>query len=497
MTLPANLIFIQSDNHNQQVLGCYGHQIVKTPTIDKLASCGVRFASAYTASPVCCPARAAMATGRFPHQTGYWDNALAYDGRVPSWMLRLREQGHIVTGIGKFHYRSGEQDNGFTEEILGMHLHAGKGAIRNLLRGYDNELPATNDARWDLYAKRSGPGETHYQEFDRQITLKAVEWLREHARPHEKPWVLKIGYVSPHPPFAVPPRLYDLYPEDQMPLPVQFRPGHRPEHPAVRHKRWIENCHDMTDDRVLRRVAAAYFALITYLDENIAVIMRAAEDLGLLATTRVIYTSDHGELFGAHGLFGKCNLYEGAAAVPLVVSGPDIPKNSVVSQLVSHVDLYPTIIEGAGARLMEADAGLLGGSLFDAIHRQDASRVAFAEYHGHGSKAGQFMLRDGNLKLIYHVGMPPQLFDLLNDPNETHDLVEENCDDGHAQSLERQLRAICDPEEVDARAKADQRRLAEHWGGPDKLKNEEFILFTPPPGVSSEEAWAPGTDEPH
>jgi arylsulfatase A-like enzyme len=129
-----------------------------------------------------------------------------------------------------------------------------------------------------------------------------------------------------------------------------------------------------------------------HLDENISLIMRAVEELDLLATTRIIYTSDHGELFGAHGLFGKCNLYEGAAAVPLVISGPDIPGNGVVSQLVSHVDLFPTIIEGAGARLTEADAGLLGQSLFDAIRRQDTSRIAFAEYHGHGSKAGQFMV---------------------------------------------------------------------------------------------------------
>jgi choline-sulfatase len=489
MTRPANLIFIQSDNHNRDVLGCYGHRIVRTPTIDKLASHGVRFVGAYTASPLCCPARAAMATGRFPHETGYWDNALAYDGRVASWMHRLRGEGHIVAGIGKLHYRSGEQDNGFTEEFLGMHLLGGKGAIRNLLRGYDNELPADDDSRWDLYTKRSGPGETHYQEFDRKITVRAVEWLREHARPTEKPWVLKIGYASPHPPFAVPQRLYDLYPEHLMPLPVRFQPGSRPEHPAVRHKRWIENCHDMTDDRMLRRIAAAYFSLITFLDENIAAVMKAAEDLGLLPTTRIVYTSDHGELFGAHGLFGKCNLYEGAAAVPLIISGPGIPENRFVSQLTSHVDLFPTIIEGAGAWLTEADGDLRGASLFDAICQQNPSRPAFAEYHGHGSKAGQFMLRDGHIKLIYHVGMPPQLFDLSDDPNEMHDLIEEDTDNGRAQLLERKLRTICNPEEVDARAKADQRRMAELWGGPEQLKNEDFILFTPPPGVSKGEAW--------
>jgi choline-sulfatase len=492
---PANLILIQSDNHSRKILGCYGHEIVKTPTLDKLASRGVRFANAYAASPLCVPARAAMATGRFPHQSGYWDNAIAYDARIPSWMHRIREQGHAVAGIGKFHYRSSEQDNGFSEESLSMHLHSGRGAVRTLLRGYDNELPAADDARWDLYAKRSGPGESHYQQYDKQITRRATEWLREHGGPSAKPWALVIGYACPHPPFAAPQRLFDLYPEDRMPLPVRFRPGDRSEHPAVRHKRWIENCHDMTDERVLRRIAAAYFALITFLDENIAEVMRVAEELGLLATTRIIYTSDHGELFGAQGLLGKSSLYEGSVGVPLILSGPDIPENHVVSTLVSHVDLFPTVVDGVGGQMARADVDLPGRSLFDIVDRQEPLRAAFAEYHAQSSKAGQFMLRDGYLKLIYHVGMPAQLFDLSVDPDEIHDLVEEGSDGGSVHALELKLRAICDPEQVDVRAKSDQRLMAEHWGGPAKLQSEEFILFTPPPGVSSKDAWALGHDK--
>ena len=100
------------------------------------------------------------------------------------------------------------------------------------------------------------------------------------------------------------------------------------------------------------------------------------------------------------------------------------------------------------------------------------------------------MLREGDLKLIYHVGMPPQLFDLAADPDEAHDLVEEQRDAGRAKTLEAQLRTICDPEEVDTRAKADQRKMAEFWGGPDKLRGAEQIVFTPPPGVSAADAWA-------
>jgi choline-sulfatase len=496
VAIPANLILIQSDNHSRKILGCYGHQIVKTPTLDKLASRGLRFANAYSASPLCVPARAAMATGRFPHQTGYWDNAIAYDARIPSWMHRVRDQGHTVAGIGKFHYRGSDQDNGFSEEFLSMHLHGGRGAIRNLLRGFDNELPAADDARWDLYAKRSGPGDSHYQDYDRQITRRATDWLREHTAPSLKPWILVIGYACPHPPFAAPQRLFDLYPEDRMPLPLRFGPGDRPEHPAARHKRWIERTHDMTDERILRRIAAAYFALVTYLDENIAEIMRVVEELGLLATTRIIYTSDHGELFGAQGLLGKSSLYEGSVGVPLILCGPGIPENQVADELVSHVDLFPTVVDAVGARVLSADAGLRGHSFFDAVNRPERSRVAFAEYHAQSSKAGQFMLRDGDLKLIYHVGMPAQLFDLSHDPGEIHDLVEEGRDGGNMRALQTKLRAICDPEQVDARAKSDQRLMADHWGGPAKLQGEDVILFTPPPGVSSQDAWAPGRDKP-
>ncbi len=490
MTRPANLIFFQSDNHNRQVLGCYGHLIVKTPSLDRIAAAGTRFANAYCASPICCPARASIATGRYPHQTGFWDNAIVYDGSVASWMHRLREQGHAVVAVGKLHFRSSEDDNGFAEEIVPMHLHEARGAVKNLLRGYDAEPRCENNSRWDLYAARSGEGSTHYQDYDRTITAKAIEWLRQHARIGDKPWLLFVSYASPHPPFTVPKRLYDLYPERDMPLPVQFRPGERPEHPALEFLRMTDGTRDMTDEAMLKRVAAAYFGLITHVDEQIGAVLKAAEELGLLETTRVAYTSDHGELFGAHGLFGKKNLYEGAVGVPLLLAGPGVPRGRVVRQLTSHVDLFPTLVEGAGVRLEPRDRDLPGMSLWPAVAGGEAARTAFAEYHAQGSRAGAFMLREGNLKLIYHVGMPPQLFDLGADPDETRDLVAGGSGAKTAPQLERKLRLICDPEDVDRRAKADQRAKVEFWGGRDKVAQADQIIFTPPPGVSKEEAWA-------
>lgn len=491
MTQPANLIFFQSDNHNRAVSGCYGHAHVKTPHIDRIAASGARFANAYSTSALCCPARASIATGRYPHQTGFWDNAIAYDGSVPTWHHRLREQGHTVVAVGKLHYRSEKDDNGFTEEIEPMHLHDGKGAIKNLLRGYDAEPSKDDGSFWKLYTQRSGVGETHYQEYDRRITAKSIDWLKRHGKSGGKPWVLYVSFISPHPPFTVPQRLYDLYPEKDMPLPAGFRPGERSEHPATRHLRAMDGMPDMHGkeaEAALRRIAAGYFGLITHMDEQVGAVLHAAEELGLLADTRIAYTSDHGELFGAQGIFGKKNLYEAGVGVPLLFAGPGVPQGKVSRQIVSHVDLFPTLAESAGASLAAADNDLKSVSLWPAINGADAARTGFAEYHAQGSKAAAYVVREGDMKLIYHVGMPPQLFDLRKDPDELNDLAASQ--PGIVRALEHTLRAICDPEAVDARAKADQRQWAEHWGGREKIAGSSQILFTPPPGVSKEDAWA-------
>lgn len=487
MTRPANLILFQSDNHNGHITGCYGHPWVKTPAIDRIAAAGVRFANAYCTSPLCCPSRSSLATGRYPHQTGYWDNALTYDGRVATWHHRLREQGHNVTAVGKLHYRSSEDDNGFTEEIVPMHLHEGKGAIKNLLRGYGTEPAKDDGSFWKLYIERSTVGTTHYQDYDRSITARAMEWLKKNASGNGKPWVLYVSYISAHPPFTVPQRFWDLYPERNMPLPPAFRAGERPEHPAAEFLRHMDGMRVMTDEAALRRIAAGYFGLITHLDEQIGEVLKTAEALGLLGSTRIAYTSDHGELFGAQGLFGKKNLYEGAIKVPLLIAGPGVPQGRVVQQHASHVDLFPTLVAGAGAKLAAADHDLPGIDLWPAIGGSETRRVAFAEYHAQGSKAGAFVVRDGTMKLIHHVGMPSQLFDLEKDPDEIRDLAAG--DPGTVQALEQKLRTICDPEAVDARAKADQRKAADAWGGAARLLGETQILFTPPPGVSKEEAW--------
>ena len=131
---PANLLFILSDEHTREVAGCYGHPVVRTPAIDGLAARGTRFANAYTNCPICIPARASLATGRYVHQIRHWDNGLPYDGGVRSWHHELRDRGFRVDSIGKLHFRRPDEDHGFTEEIEPLHVVEGVGDILGCLR---------------------------------------------------------------------------------------------------------------------------------------------------------------------------------------------------------------------------------------------------------------------------------------------------------------------------------------------------------------------------
>jgi choline-sulfatase len=256
--------------------------------------------------------------------------------------------------------------------------------------------------------------------------------------------------------------------------------------------RMLDRIPEEISDNVMRRVAAGYFGLITHLDEQVGKVMQTVDELSLRSNTRILYTSDHGELFGAQGLFGKRMLYEPSVGVPLIFSGPGIDAEHVTDELVSHVDLFPTIVESVGAQLLPEDESLLGRSLWEVVHnRSEKGRSVFAEFHGQASKVGAFMVRFGSHKVIYHVGMPPEAFDLENDPDELHYMKDADAVIDEGMKI---LRGICDPVAVDARAKADQRKMVEFWGGQEVVTNVPSVVFTPPPGVSAAESWSSGAE---
>ena len=476
---PTNLIIIMSDEHNPKVMGCNGHPLVKTPNIDALAAAGTSFTSAYTTCPVCVPARAAFATGKYVNQIGYWDNADAYEGAIPSWHHRLRDRGHRVVSIGKLHFRGlPDDDNGFSEEIIPMNIIEGKGDLMGLVR---TDLPERN-LSWKI-AKLAGPGETSYTFYDREIATKAQIWLREEAPKYrDKPWVLFVSFVCPHFPLVAPAEFYYQYPVDEMPLPKQYAQNERPLHPYLRD--YSDSfCYDRYfDDDKLKKAIAAYYGLCTFLDDNIGKVLRTLDATGLTDNTRVLYTTDHGDNLGARGLWGKSTMYEEVAGVPLIIKGPDIPQGVKISAPASHVDTYPFILESTGASVPEAYDTHPGKSLFKLATGPAPDRSVLSEYHGMGSTTGAFMIRHGKYKYVHYVAYPPQLFDLEADPEELSDLAEKPEFSQVLAACRQRLYEICDPAEVDARAKRRQAELLEKNGGRDAVIKRGDLGFSPPPG---------------
>jgi choline-sulfatase len=475
----TNLLFILSDEHNRDFIGCYGNPAAITPNIDRLAAEGARFKSAYCNSPLCCPSRASMMTGQYPNQTGYWDNTFAYDGRIRGWNHILREQGHEVVSVGKLHFRSSEEDNGFSEEILPMHIVGGIGDLLGLIR---DDIPLMEKFRG--YITGAEAGESTYTEYDMKITELAVEWLRKRAEAEaEKPWVLHVGYVAPHMPFIAPQQFFNLYDSDKLPLHFLDSVQLTEEHPYITTLKKHLGLEVGFEEKQLRQVIAAYYGLCSFVDNNIGKLLDCLEETGLMSNTRIIYTSDHGECMGKRGLWGKSTLYEESVAIPLIISGPGIAPGTVCDQPVSLVDLFPTVLKCVGADISPEDLlGKAGKSLFEVLELSGGSRAVFAEFHGGGTNDACFMVRTGSFKFICHINHPSQLFDLENDPGELHNLIEEPDYQEIRAQLEEILQKIADVEETNQRAKADQQSKLNLHGGKEAVLNRGSFGYTPTPG---------------
>ena len=476
-----NLLLLLSDEHDPRVTGAAGHVRARTPNLDRLAGRGSRFARAYTPSPVCVPARASLATGRWVHEIGYWDNAMGYDGRVPGWGHALQEAGIRVESVGKLHYRNATDPTGFDRQHEPMHLAEGTGQVWGSVR---DPLPETIGPS-PLFGEL-GAGESAYNRYDARSADRAIAFLEERAAERGTgPWVLFVGFVAPHFPLVVPQRYLDMYPPDSIPLPKLLpRDGYR-DHPWVAANR--RHCdHDAalgTDER--RRLAiACYLGLVTFMDEQVGRVLAALERTGLAPSTRVVYSSDHGDNLGARGTWNKCLMYRESTGVPLVLAGPGLPAGRVCRTHASLVDLAPTILECAGIAQVSDERALAGHSLVAMANApDDLARPGFSEYHAVGSPSAAFMLARGRFKYHHYVGYAPELFDLESDPEESRDLA---ADPAHAQVLrefDAALRALLDPEAVDRRAKNDQNALVARHGGREQALKKGPPGATPLPGA--------------
>ncbi len=473
----TNVLFLFSDEHDPRYMGASGHPFVQTPNLDALAARGTRFANAWTPCPVCVPARASLATGRWVHDIGNWDNAIGYTGRIEGWGHRLQKAGMRVESIGKLHYQNGSSPTGFDVQHEPMHLLDGIGQLWGSVRDPMPEKAGPSA----LYAK-VGAGLSNYNRYDLRITELATRWLEDRGRaPDEKPWLLMVGLVAPHMPLVVPQEYLEFYLSRDLPEPKLL-----PRDGYVRHP-WVQRMtsfwdHDATfeSDEKRHLAKACYFGLITFLDTQIGRILAALDASGLGGDTRVVYSTDHGDNLGTRGLWNKDVLYRESTGIPLIMAGPDIAQGAVCRTNVGLVDLYETFLEATGVSLEPAERALPGRSLFAvAKEADDEERIGFSEYHAVGADTGAYMLVKGRYKYHHYVGYPPELFDLEADPEELRDLAGDPARAGVLAALEAELRAMLDPEAVDRHAKADQAALVAAHGGREAALAKGYPGETP------------------
>ncbi len=475
MTAPTNLLFILSDEHRPDAMGhANGPVAVQTPNLDRLAREGTRFTQAYTPSPICVPARASLATGRYVHETGCWDSAQPYRGHMSGWGHQLQAEGMDVVSIGKLHYRSIEDDNGFSEELIPMHVVGGVGWLLGLMR---KPLAPYEGAPAEL-AEQVGSGESPYVAYDRDVLKLALDWLDRQSKRSQKPWVLFVSFVSPHFPLIAPVEFYDRH--DAVAAGWPHLNGEQPDHLALSQVYDFYDYARHFDDDSITKARRGYFGLTSFLDHNIGQLLDRLDENGLADRTRVMYSSDHGEMLGDHGIWTKMVMYEQSAGVPMILRGPDVPANRVVDTPVSLVDCHQTILECVGSG-SEGDDSRRGVSLFDVANGVVPDRNIISEFHDGGSPCGYTMIRVRQWKYVYYVGHEPQLFNLTEDPDENFDRSRDPTCRAILAECESRLRDMLDPEEVDKRAFADQARVLEKLGGRDAvMQREEFDFgFTP------------------
>jgi choline-sulfatase len=408
---------------------------------------GVNFRNAYCGSPVCAPGRASLMTGMYASDVGSYCNSTPFDGRVPSWGNRLKQSGYSCWATGKLDLTTGV-DFGFTE-VDTAHGHSQHPDITSLFRApvcFRPEERSVVDGQFR-------DGEHH----DHQLIERALDYLRKDGGGLSKPWAMYVGLHIPHPKWIAQQKYKAIYPPEKMPLPV-IPPGYlETRHTAFQILSNFKNISTPIPEDRIRRARSAYFGMVSEVDEFVGRLLDQLEKSKQLDNTLFVYTADHGEMLGEHGLWLKNVLLENAARVPMLLAGAGLPRGVTVHTPVSHVDLVATMLDLAG---VPKPAESRGHSLRALAHGSpgDHPGFAFSESHSEGNCTGSFLIRKEDWKYIYFTGDDTLLFNLKDDPGELRNLSQSPQLASKKRELHAHLTSLVNPDQVTDRAFAEQDR---------------------------------------
>jgi len=426
-----NILFLMTDQHRGDCIGADGNAAIQTPNLDRIARQGVLFRHAYTCTPSCTPARAALLTGLAP-----WHNGMLGYGRVATQYRNelprmLREAGYHTLGIGKMHWHPQRTLHGFHKTLLDESGRAEtKGFVSDYRQWFRQQAPSLNpDATgigWNDYRAKPYvlPERLHPT---RWTGDRAVEFLEGYQG--TEPFFLKVSFARPHSPYDPPQRFWSLYRTEDMPKPVV---GRWAERNAMRgSKLGPSTPRGDLGLETAQRARRGYYANVTFLDEQVGRILKVLEDRGWLDGTLILMTGDHGDMLGDHHLWRKTYAYEGSARIPMLIRWPEgmVPakRGIKLDPCVELRDVLPTFLDAAG---LEVDESRFDGrSMLKLLRGQTEGwrKYIGLEHSRCYWPANQWTaLTDGRWKYIYGAyDGSQQLFDMANDPGECVDLAGE------------------------------------------------------------------------
>ena len=448
-----NILVMMADQLKFDALGCYGNNEVHTPNIDRIALNGSTFDSHYIQSPMCVPSRCAFITGRYPKNNGARDNGIALPDSEITLAETLRENGYLTAAIGKMHFttqfvpKENEEDDwpsdkyGF--EVVHTTCDCKTGEYLEWLKResqkdfeevqLQGKRKAAEDRASAADKDTSGPPQLYKSDVNPKyhqstwIGNQAIEFIERATSEEEKrPFFAFVSWVDPHHPFDPPEPYASMYDPDKL-SPAMYTEGELDDKPRhfMQHRCGRGFSNEKYDyrkltDRNWRELKAAYYGMISLIDNNVGRVMDCLKEKGILNDTVVIFTSDHGELMGDHGLLFKGPFhYDSIIKAPFVMSWPGVvPCGSRFAHVTQHIDIMPTILEYAGCR---PPLGCQGMSMVPILRGDQGGGREFAmcefKCYDWGLNLRTIVNRD--YKFTYYAGKPfGELYDRNADPEE-------------------------------------------------------------------------------
>ncbi|MBC7237056.1 MAG: choline-sulfatase [Chloroflexi bacterium] len=437
-----NILFIMADQLAAPALSCYGNPTVQSPHLDRLAQQGVTFVNNYCNCPICAPSRASMYSGRLAARLQNFDNGTLFPADIPTFLHHLRHAGYEVLSSGKQHFVGPDQLHGYERRLTTDIYPSAFKWTKNW------SAPIPSNIGMVSWLKKAGPVPwTKQLDYDEEVHFHALEQLRAYGeqkrqRKFARPFFLCVSYTHPHDPPLITEEWWNLYEGIEIDMPRQ---APDPSAPIPASDRWLIEYLGLdritlTEDDV-RRSRRGYYAMTSYLDARVGELLKTLERHDLAEDTIVLFTADHGDMVGEHGLWFKRSYYEWSARVPLIISWPGhYPEGRRVTQATSLVDLYPTILDMVGLEKQPWES-LDGQSLFALIQGDDSQwkdlaqnlgqdggaevsgRTAIVDFTSAGAIHPWRAVRQGRYKYVAVHTEEPLLFDLEADPGEWHNLA--------------------------------------------------------------------------